>query len=139
MRVPCNRRAINATWLVLLLFPFCAVGCAEAPREPGGSEAVSADRAVREYASILGVERRASDLATGRAAAWALDADDGSELAAAGAVAVDAPLEAVPRLWGLSALDDQTTAGIIMWAPGSVALLVPAACLALGAFEGTRG
>jgi cytochrome c oxidase assembly factor CtaG len=31
----------------------------------------------------------------------------------------------VPRLSGLSALDDQATAGVIMWVPGSVAFLVP--------------
>jgi cytochrome c oxidase assembly factor CtaG len=32
---------------------------------------------------------------------------------------------AVPRLWGISALDDQATAGVIMWIPGSIAFLVP--------------
>ena len=32
---------------------------------------------------------------------------------------------AVPRLWGISVLDDQTTAGAIMWVPGSVAFLIP--------------
>ena len=31
----------------------------------------------------------------------------------------------VPRLWGVSALDDQATAGAIMWVPGSVAFLIP--------------
>lgn len=31
----------------------------------------------------------------------------------------------VPRLGGLSALDDQATAGVIMWVPGSIAFLVP--------------
>ena len=34
---------------------------------------------------------------------------------------------AVPRLWGISALDDQATAGAIMWVPGSVAFLIPLA------------
>src|SRR5262245_10920477 len=32
---------------------------------------------------------------------------------------------ALPRLWGISALDDQATAGVIMWIPGSIAFLVP--------------
>jgi cytochrome c oxidase assembly factor CtaG len=31
----------------------------------------------------------------------------------------------VPRVWGISALDDQVTAGVIMWVPGSLAYLVP--------------
>src|SRR5262245_60452407 len=31
----------------------------------------------------------------------------------------------IPRLAGISALDDQATAGVIMWVPGSVAFLVP--------------
>ena len=32
----------------------------------------------------------------------------------------------VPRLAGISALDDQATAGVLMWVPGSIALLVAA-------------
>jgi cytochrome c oxidase assembly factor CtaG len=32
---------------------------------------------------------------------------------------------AVPRLWGISALNDQAAAGAIMWVPGSVAFLLP--------------
>lgn len=31
----------------------------------------------------------------------------------------------VPRLWGISALNDQAAAGAIMWVPGSVVFLVP--------------
>src|SRR4029077_5907150 len=31
----------------------------------------------------------------------------------------------VPRLGGISPLDDQVTAGAIMWVPGSVVFLVP--------------
>src|SRR5262249_51977505 len=31
----------------------------------------------------------------------------------------------VPRLGGLSALEDQSTAGVLMWVPGSVSFLVP--------------
>jgi cytochrome c oxidase assembly factor CtaG len=38
---------------------------------------------------------------------------------------------AVPRLWGISALDDQAAAGVIMWVPGSVLFLVPAGLLAI--------
>ena len=37
---------------------------------------------------------------------------------------------AVPRLWGISVLDDQAAAGAIMWVPGSVIFLVPVAVLA---------
>jgi cytochrome c oxidase assembly factor CtaG len=33
--------------------------------------------------------------------------------------------EGVPRLWGLSALEDQSIAGAIMWLPGSIAFLLP--------------
>ena len=29
----------------------------------------------------------------------------------------------VPRLWGISALDDQTAAGVMMWVPGSSPIL----------------
>jgi cytochrome c oxidase assembly factor CtaG len=34
---------------------------------------------------------------------------------------------AVPRLWGITALSDQITAGAIMWVPGSIAFLIPLA------------
>jgi putative membrane protein len=37
-----------------------------------------------------------------------------------------------PRLWGISALDDQAAAGAIMWVPGSIAFLVPAVILGCG-------
>lgn len=33
--------------------------------------------------------------------------------------------DAVPRLWGISPLDDQAAAGVLMWVPGSLAYLVP--------------
>jgi cytochrome c oxidase assembly factor CtaG len=33
--------------------------------------------------------------------------------------------ETVPRLWGVSPLDDQAIAGVLMWVPGSLAYLVP--------------
>ncbi len=32
---------------------------------------------------------------------------------------------AVPRIWGLSVLEDQAIAGVLMWVPGSLAFLVP--------------
>jgi cytochrome c oxidase assembly factor CtaG len=35
----------------------------------------------------------------------------------------------VPRLWGISVLDDQAAAGAIMWVPGSLAFLVPVGLL----------
>jgi cytochrome c oxidase assembly factor CtaG len=37
----------------------------------------------------------------------------------------------VPRLWGISVLDDQAAAGAIMWVPGSVIFLVPVVVLAI--------
>lgn len=37
--------------------------------------------------------------------------------------------ETMPRLWGLSALEDQRGAGVLMWIPGSAAFLVPVAIL----------
>ncbi|MCU1238946.1 MAG: yccM [Candidatus Solibacter sp.] len=43
-----------------------------------------------------------------------------------------------PRLWGISALDDQATAGAIMWVPGSIAFLVPAVILGMRALEAGR-
>ncbi|MEI7684149.1 MAG: cytochrome c oxidase assembly protein [Planctomycetota bacterium] len=33
--------------------------------------------------------------------------------------------DAIPRLGGLTALDDQAAAGVLMWVPGSIAFLVP--------------
>ena len=39
--------------------------------------------------------------------------------------------EHVPRLWGSNPLDDQATAGTIMWVPGSIIFLVPAAIIAI--------
>jgi len=38
--------------------------------------------------------------------------------------------EAMPRLWGLSAMDDQLIAGLIMWVPGSMMLIVAALIIA---------
>ncbi len=43
-----------------------------------------------------------------------------------------------PRLWGISALDDQAAAGAIMWVPGSILLLVPAVILGMHALEPGR-
>ncbi len=36
-----------------------------------------------------------------------------------------------PRLFGLSALDDQIAAGVIMWVPGSIAFLAPAVAVSI--------
>ena len=46
----------------------------------------------------------------------------------------------VPRLWGISAIDDQAAAGIIMWVPGSVIFLVPVGLLVIRLLDapGTR-
>ncbi|MEI9975835.1 MAG: cytochrome c oxidase assembly protein [Ignavibacteriota bacterium] len=43
-----------------------------------------------------------------------------------------------PRLWGISALSDQATAGVIMWVPGSIAFLVPAVVLGMRLLEPVR-
>ncbi len=49
------------------------------------------------------------------------------------------PAYATGPLGSLSALDDQSTAGVIMWLPGSLVFLVAAMCLALEALSsGTR-
>jgi putative membrane protein len=37
--------------------------------------------------------------------------------------------QAVPRLWGISALNDQVAAGAMMWVVGSFAFLIPAAAI----------
>ena len=36
-----------------------------------------------------------------------------------------------PRVWGITALDDQAAAGVIMWVPGSLAYLVPVGWLVM--------
>jgi cytochrome c oxidase assembly factor CtaG len=45
---------------------------------------------------------------------------------------------AVPRLWGITALDDQAAAGAIMWVPGSVIFLVPVAMIAIRLLDPAR-
>jgi ferredoxin len=45
---------------------------------------------------------------------------------------------AAPRITGLSAIDDQTFAGTIMWVPGSVAFLLPAAVIAIKYLSGSN-
>jgi cytochrome c oxidase assembly factor CtaG len=37
----------------------------------------------------------------------------------------------LPRLWGISVMDDQAAAGAIMWVPGSVIFLVPMVVIAV--------
>lgn len=44
----------------------------------------------------------------------------------------------VPRLWGMSVLDDQATAGAIMWVPGSLIFLVPVGVLAIRLLDSPR-
>jgi cytochrome c oxidase assembly factor CtaG len=44
----------------------------------------------------------------------------------------------VPRLWGISVLDDQAAAGAIMWVPGSVIFLVPVAVLSIRLLDSAR-
>jgi len=45
---------------------------------------------------------------------------------------------AVPRLWGISAGDDQAAAGVIMWVPGSVIFLVPVGFLVVRLLDAPR-
>ena len=45
---------------------------------------------------------------------------------------------AVPRVWGISALDDQAAAGAIMWVPGSVIFLVPVVVIAIRLLDPAR-
>jgi cytochrome c oxidase assembly factor CtaG len=44
----------------------------------------------------------------------------------------------VPRLWGLSALEDQAAAGVIMWVPGSLVFLLPLFCIGVRLLYGDR-
>src|SRR5215470_15106445 len=44
----------------------------------------------------------------------------------------------VPRLWGISVLDDQAAAAAIMWVPGSVVFLVPVAVLSIRLLDSSR-
>lgn len=44
----------------------------------------------------------------------------------------------VPRMWGVSALDDQVAAGVIMWVPGSLAYLVPVGWLVMQLLNAPR-
>jgi cytochrome c oxidase assembly factor CtaG len=46
---------------------------------------------------------------------------------------------AVPRLWGISVLDDQATAGAIMWVPGSLIFLIPVAILVIRWLDSRQG
>jgi cytochrome c oxidase assembly factor CtaG len=46
--------------------------------------------------------------------------------------------QSASRPWGLSALEDQSIAGVIMWVPGSVAFLLPLLWLVLTALAGPR-
>src|SRR4029450_9010340 len=43
-----------------------------------------------------------------------------------------------PRLTAMTALDDQAAAGAIMWVLGSVAFLIPAACVTIQVLQGPR-
>jgi len=44
----------------------------------------------------------------------------------------------VPRLGGLSAVEDQSTAGVLMWVPGSLAFLLPLFAISLRLLYGAR-
>ena len=45
----------------------------------------------------------------------------------------------VPRLAGISALDDQASAGVIMWVPGSMAFLLPLVAIGVRLLSGADG
>jgi cytochrome c oxidase assembly factor CtaG len=44
-----------------------------------------------------------------------------------------------PRIFGMSALDDQAAAGAIMWVPGSVAFLIPLVVISIRLMSPSRG
>ncbi len=46
---------------------------------------------------------------------------------------------AMPRIGGISAIDDQAAAGVTMWVPGSIAFLLPLAWIGLGLLFPARG
>lgn len=46
--------------------------------------------------------------------------------------------EAAPRVWRISALDDQAAAGLLMWVPGSLVFLGPLVVIARGLLYGGR-
>ena len=48
------------------------------------------------------------------------------------------PYATAPRLTAMTALDDQAAAGAIMWVLGSVAFLIPAACVTIQVLQGPR-
>jgi cytochrome c oxidase assembly factor CtaG len=45
---------------------------------------------------------------------------------------------AVPRLFGTTALSDQSCAGVIMWVPGSLVFLIPAALIAIQCLSASK-
>jgi cytochrome c oxidase assembly factor CtaG len=45
----------------------------------------------------------------------------------------------MPRLGGISALDDQATAGVLMWVPGSLVFLLPLFAIGVQLMSGRRG
>src|SRR5262249_52370082 len=45
----------------------------------------------------------------------------------------------VPRLGGISALDDQSAAGVLMWVPGSLAFLLPLFSIGVRLLYGQEG
>jgi cytochrome c oxidase assembly factor CtaG len=47
--------------------------------------------------------------------------------------------DAIPRMWGLSALEDQAIAGVIMWVPGSLLFLLPVVWLVVTALAAPVG
>ncbi|MBL8797238.1 MAG: cytochrome c oxidase assembly protein, partial [Planctomycetia bacterium] len=46
---------------------------------------------------------------------------------------------ATPRLWGISALEDQAAAGVFMWVPGSLAYLLPLVWIGAKLLYGEEG
>jgi len=46
---------------------------------------------------------------------------------------------AAPRIFGMSALEDQAAAGAIMWVPGSGAFLIPVICISIKMMSSSRG
>lgn len=60
---------------------------------PGRAPATTLEAALAPQAARLGLEGRVAELAAGRAVSWELDSENGAEVAGAGAVLIDAPVD----------------------------------------------
>src|SRR5689334_6517936 len=101
-------RKRTASRHALLLVALSIVGAGPAPLVWGSSKPTSAERAVRERASVLGVEDRAASLGGGGSEAWPLEDGSDADLAVAGITVIDAPPDVVlARVQDLSLLRER--------------------------------